>query len=98
MGDTRKQQAHSVRHSLREDHIDTVWFQFTSALLGEKVRPVFSEVVSTPTWNTSMWQLPKEEAIADWYGVTEEELKTHWQQREPQMAKLVTWAVSKSKD
>jgi hypothetical protein len=79
-----------------EDHIDTAWFQFTSARLGEKVRPVFSEVVGTPTWDTSMWQLPKEEAIADWYGIPLQVLQEHWQTWEPKMQDLVEWAVKKS--
>jgi hypothetical protein len=79
-----------------EDHIDTAWFQFTSAVLGYKVLPDFSKPVDNPTWKTPIWLSPKEDSIASWYGVPLAELKEHWAQHEQKMKDLVEWAISKS--
>lgn len=88
---------HKTKLMFDEDHLDTLWFQAESAMIGTRVKPphfVLSKN-SRPSWKESMWEESKLESLARWYGVSISEMLKHWEQNRQKMFDIVEWAIKK---
>jgi len=79
-----------------EEKLGTAWFQLESAMLGAKVLPETCNLSNAITWRDSQWLAAKLKSLADWYGVSVEELHMHWKRVMPKVKDLVLWAIKKS--
>lgn len=79
------------------EHLATSWFQLESAKLGDRVKPEFVDYSdqASPTTIQSMWEQAKLEAIANWYGVSVNEMIAHWDEQKGKVFELVRWALTK---